>query len=171
MLSFEDTRWAELRAGYRVPVDLRPLLRSLESADEPGPIWERLWQELYHQGDVGEGSFITLPHLVRIYRARGKADWNIYALSAVIELSRAVRGNPDVPERDRDSYEQAFRDLAALGLAELPQASDRELVRSILAVLAIAHGARAYGRIIIELTEDELLELQEQALEHPEEAG
>ena len=31
MLSLEDERWATLSAGYRIPVDLRPLLRQLEA--------------------------------------------------------------------------------------------------------------------------------------------
>lgn len=31
VLSFEDPRWSELKAGYRTPIDRRPLLQRLES--------------------------------------------------------------------------------------------------------------------------------------------
>ena len=163
MLSFDDTRWGDLVGGYRVPIDLRPLLRALESGDSPRSAWDDLWQELYHQGDVGEGSFVAVPHLVRIHRNRGVVDWNTYAIVATIELARGTNGNPDVPAWSREPYEAALRDLAGLGLVELPRAVDKETVRSILAVLAITHGARTYGRVLVEFTEDEVLELEKQA--------
>jgi hypothetical protein len=88
MLSFEDSRWNALTAGYRTPIDLRPILQRLESEQDAKQAWDELWQELYHQGDVGEGSFVAVPHLVRIHRLRGVSDWNTYALTATIELAR-----------------------------------------------------------------------------------
>jgi hypothetical protein len=53
----------------------------------------------------------------------------------------------------------------------LPRAADQETVRSILGVLAIVHGARTYGRILVEFTEEEVLELEEQAFGSPEDTG
>jgi len=167
MLSFDDNRWLELTAGYSTPVDLRPLLRRLETAPNPKSAWEELWQELYHQGDVGPGSFVAVPHLVRIHRQRRVPDWNTYALVATIELARAQGSNPDVSECDRFAYESAIRHLARTGLEELPHAADQETVRSILAILAIVHGARTYGRILAEFSEDEVLELERQVLGDP----
>ena len=163
MLSFEDPRWTELKAGYRVAIDLRPPLQRLESDRDPKQAWDELWQELYHQGDIGEGSFVAVPHLVRIHQLRGIADWNTYALVATIELARGREGNPDVPAWARESYDVALRELAQLGLKELSRASDQEAVRSILGLVALVHGARTYGRILVELTEDEILELEEHA--------
>jgi hypothetical protein len=163
VLSFDDNRWLELTAGYRTPVDLRPFLRRLETAPDPKPVWEELWQELYHQGAVGPGSFVAVPHLVRIHRLRLRADWNTYALVGTIELARAQGRNPDVSESDNVAYESAIRDLARTGLEELPNAADPETVRSILAILAIVHGARTYGRVLLEFTEDEVLSLEKQA--------
>jgi hypothetical protein len=163
MLSFADPRWPRLTAGYRIPVDLRPLLRRLESGSDTGRAWEDLWRELHHQGDVGNGSYVAVPHLVRIHRERGVPDWNTYALVATIELARARGSNPEVPGTDRVSYEQALQDLAGLGLRELSTAKDPETVRAILAVLAIVHGVRTYGRILAEFSEDEVLELERRA--------
>lgn len=171
MFSFEDPRWKDLKAGYRTPIDLRPLLQRLESDRGAKATWDEIWQELYHQGDIGEGSLVAVPHLVRIYRQRGILDWNTYALAATIELARGKDGNPDVPGWSREAYDQALRDLAQIGLEELPHATDQETVRSILGILAIVHGARTYGRILVEFTEDEVLELEEQAFGSPEDAG
>lgn len=173
MLSLDDSRWQVLEAGYRSPVDLRPLIRRLESGENPESTWHEIWQELYHQGDVGEGSFVAIPHLVRIHRKRGVVDWNTYAIAATIELARAADGNPDVPAWARDSYEGALRELGQVALEELPRAGNPEAVRGILGLLAILHGARTYGRILVELTEDEVLELEEAAFGDPgrEDAG
>jgi hypothetical protein len=171
MLSFEDPRWTGLKAGYRTPIDLRPILRKLESDPDAKETWGELWQELYHQGDVAEGSFVAVPHLVRIHRLRGTADGNTYSLAATIELARGKGGNPDVPPWARDSYNEALRELGQLGLEDLARASDQETVRSILGLLAIVHGARTYGRILVEFTEDEILQLEEQAFGGSEDAG
>ena len=162
MLSFDDSRWPTLTAGYRIPVDLRPLLRNLETAREK-TTWAAIWNELHHQGDVGEGSFAAVPHLVRIHRLRGDVDWNTYALVATIELARGVGGNPDVPAWCRQDYDSALRELAELGLAQLPQATDQTTARSILSVLAIVFGARVHGRVLLEFDEEEVLELERQA--------
>ncbi len=163
MLSFDDPRWTELEAGYRIPTDLRPLLRRLESDRDTEATWHELWEELYHQGDVGAGSFAAIPHLVRIHPLRRAIDWNTYALVATIELARGKAGNPDVPDWMREPYDAALRELAQIGLQELPRASDQEAVQSILALLAIVYGARTYGRILVEFSEDEVLELERQA--------
>jgi hypothetical protein len=171
MLSFDDSRWETLKAGYRIPVDLRPLLARLESGEDPASAWQEVWEELYHQGDVGEGSFIAIPHLVRIHRQRGIADWNTYAIAATVELVRGKGGNPDVPPWARESYDHALRELGKLGLKELPDARERETVQAILALLAIVHGARTYGRILSEFTEDEVLELEKAAFGEPGEGN
>jgi hypothetical protein len=47
----------------------------------------------------------------------------------------------------------------------------RSFDRSILGILAIVHGARTYGRILVEFTEDEVLELEKKAFGSPEDAG
>jgi hypothetical protein len=167
MLSFDDKRWEGLKAGYRIPVDLRPLLRDLESGEDAKSTWEEIWQELYHQGDVGEGSFVAVPHLVRIHRIRGAVDWNTYAVVTTVELARGVGGNPDVPRWARESYDEALRELGRLGLEDLPRAQDKEAVRAILAFLAVLHGCRTHGRVMSEFSEDEVLELEKAAFGDP----
>ena len=159
MLNFQDARWQNFTAGYRVPVDLRPLLRDLETTSSPEVAWDDLWDELHHQGDVGPGSSVAVPHLVRIHRLRGNVDWNTYALVSTIELARGRGDNPDVPEWAVVDYQTAIRDLANLGLAELPQANDSITTRPILALLALTFGARKHARLLAEYGEEELDEL------------
>jgi hypothetical protein len=162
MLSLDDKRWTEMKGGYRIPFDPRPILHRLESGTDIKRCWEELWQELYHQGDVGEASYAAVPHLVRIYKNRGMIDWNIYVMVSAIELARNVGNNPDVPSWLRQGYVDAINRLALTGLVEFPQANDIETVRGILSNIAIWKGARTYARFIVDFSEDELNELGKQ---------
>jgi hypothetical protein len=104
MLNIDDQRWEKLLGGYRRPYDPRSALAKLRSGTNDAMVWEELWNELHHQGDVGEASYAAVPHLVSIYGKRPSADWNVYAIVAIIELARKHGSNPDVPTWLDSSY-------------------------------------------------------------------
>jgi hypothetical protein len=56
MLSFNDERWEHLTGGYKIPFDPRPCLLKIENQQDTTAAWEELWEELHHQGDVGDAS-------------------------------------------------------------------------------------------------------------------
>jgi hypothetical protein len=161
ILSLDDARWTQLHGGYRVSYDPRPWLAMLEMGRNTSAIWKELWNELHHQGDVGEASYAAVPHLVRIYQERGIIDSNTYAITAVIELARNQGKNPDVPDWLKVGYFEALGSLARTGAAEILQADDPETVRSILSVLAIFKGLRVCGSFLILYSEVELLDMRE----------
>ena len=158
MLAADDERWGGLEGGYRMPIDVRPLLRKLETGDEAAA-WDGLWEELHHQGDVGPASYAAIPHIVRICRDRGLVDWNAFAMVGVIELARTEPGNPELPDWLRDGYFEAIQRLAEFGASHVLKASDSETLRSILAILAIAKGERVYGNFLLKYCADELSEM------------
>src|SRR5262245_27344746 len=121
-MDLDDPRWDGLLGGYRVPYDPRDALRSLEQGENVDAAWDELWQELHHQGDIGEASYAAVPHLVRIHAIRRRPDWNTYALVATIEEAGLRDRNPDVPPWLRDAYDHAWRHLVDLGLSELKDA-------------------------------------------------
>jgi hypothetical protein len=168
MLSLDDKRWGDMKGGYRIPYDPRPAFQLLEAGEQVERAWSELWEDLYHQGDVGQASYAAVPHIVRIHRQRTVVDWNTYALVATIELARGRGNNPTLPDFLKAGYESALRELAELGLGELGRADDKEATRSILGVLALWKGAPTYARILIEFSEDEILELEQQAFRDPE---
>ncbi len=165
MLSFDDERWNRLAGGYRTRFDPRPFLKELESNNETKDARHQLWENLHHQGDVGEASYAAVPHLVRIHRQGGTIDWNTYAIVAVIELARGNAKNPKVPEWLNEDYFQAIQDLAKVGSVELLRAQDSEDIRAILSVLAISKDARTHARFLLNYSEDELIELEDRALD------
>jgi hypothetical protein len=97
----------------------RSLLAQLESEQTRKTAWHELWEELHHQGDVGEASYASVPHLVRIHRTSGVVDWNTYAIVAIIELARGKDNNPEVPTWLEEDYLRAIRELAEIGAAEI----------------------------------------------------
>lgn len=162
MLNFDDARWTELDGGYKMRFDPRPLLTRLENAQDIEAAWHELWGELHHQGDVGEASFASVPHIVRIYRNCGVIDWNAYAIVAIIELARARGNNPDVPEWLQVDYFKAIHDLAETGATEILRAGDPETARFILSILAIAIGLYTYSKLLIDYSDQELNEIAPQ---------
>src|SRR6516162_4331513 len=109
MLSLDDNRWTDLTGGYRMSFDPRPLLVKLEAGEHTATAWDGLWEELHHQGDVGDASYASVPHIVRIHRKHAVVDWNPYALVAIIELARTKHHNPKVPKWLEEDYFQAIR--------------------------------------------------------------
>jgi hypothetical protein len=66
MLALDDPRWNTLQGGYRMPFDPRPLIRKLQDNQDAQATWEELWDELHHQGDVGDASYTAVPLLVDV---------------------------------------------------------------------------------------------------------
>lgn len=156
MLDLDDPRWERMTGGYKMPFDPRPLLRKLETDQDSTETWHELWDELHHQGDVGDASFASVPYLVRIYAERRAIDWNTYAIVAIIELARRRGNNPDVPKWLKEDYVHAIQQLADIGTIEFLQSEDADVSRAILSILAIAKGLRKHGDILINYSEDEL---------------
>ena len=140
--------------------DPRPLLLQLESEKDVAAVWHQLWEELHHQGDVGDASYAAVPHLVRIYRESGVVDWNTYGIVALIELRRGQGNNPELPKWLEEGYFGAIRKLAETGVAQLSKATTPEEIRGILSVLAIQKGARIHGRFLLEYSDQELLDIE-----------
>jgi|SRR3954451_7703716 hypothetical protein len=160
MLSLDDSRWLSLTGGYKTYFDPRPLLAELENDKETAAAWHALWEELHHQGDVGDASYAAVPHLVRIHQKRGIVDWNTYAIVACIESARTERKNPKVPGWLEKDYFLSIQDLCEIGVAEISRTDEHEAVRAILSVIAITKGLRTHGRFLLDYAEDELLEME-----------
>ena len=160
MISLEDIRWSNMTGGYKTPLDPRPLLKRLGTDSDTTAVWQELWNELRHQGDVGDASFAAVPFLVKSHRERGVIDWNTYAIVAIIELARKEGKNPDVPQWIADDYFQAIRKLAEIGTTEILQAETAEDVRAILSIIAIAKGLRIHGRLLVNYSEAELMDIE-----------
>jgi len=161
MLSLTDPRWRTLKGGYRTLYDASGALSRLEQGSD---VWEELWDELHHQGDVGEASYAAVPHLVRICQDAPRRDWNLYGLVGLIEIERHRKSNPPIPDWLSADYFAAWGDLEKLALRDLAAAAERGLIQTALAVIAIARGQLRLGAFLSWLDESELAELTEDKL-------
>ena len=161
MLALTDKRWQQFHGGYRIPYDASAPLIRLEAGEL---IWDELWEELHHQGDVGEASYAAVPHLVRIAQNAAIRNWNAYALIALIEIERHRKTNPSLPDWLRPDYEAAWRDIASLALNDLGTSGDALMIQSALSVVAIARGQLKLGALLSHFDDSEVDELAEEKL-------
>jgi hypothetical protein len=145
MLSLADPIWRNLQGGYRVPFDASKALARMESGES---VWEELWNELHHQGDVGTASYAAIPHLVRISEAKREFDWNLYALAATIEIERHRTDNPQLPDWLAPSYKVAWEALVKMALTALGGKPDVLTLRSALSVVALGRGDLKLGALL-----------------------
>lgn len=157
-MELTDQQWSDLKGAYGEPYDPRSATRQLLKNDASA--WSELWQELHHQGDIGEASYAAIPLLISAHQSRGLADWNTYALAATIEEARHAPQNPPMPHWLLPHYEASWKTLETIALKEFPTASSTELVDSIIAVLALAKKRITLGRMAM-LNDDERMEMLE----------
>ncbi|TIV05519.1 MAG: hypothetical protein E5W00_19985, partial [Mesorhizobium sp.] len=82
MMGFSDERWSGLTGGYKVVYDPRPALRRLTVHYGDKSVWDELWNELHHQGDVGDASYAAVVELARISEGQAPVYWGAYGLAA-----------------------------------------------------------------------------------------
>ena len=145
MLPLDDPKWNELRGGYKVPYDPSDTLRRLEKGED---VWDELWQELHHQGDVGDASYATVPHLVRIAKSLTSRNWNFYGLVSTIEIERNRKSNPPLPDWAALAYAEAMREMLELAFSDLRSTEDRATIQSILGAISLAKGELKLGALI-----------------------
>ena len=154
MIDLDSDIWIELEGGYRVVYDASTPLKRLKlsvNADEQKEIWEELWNELHHQGDVGVASYLAVPQLVKIARKKGVFDWNILGLCGVIEQQRLLGDNPKLPEEFQDYYDTGLADLQQFVLENLGAKMDNSTYALALSTLATCNGRVELGKAIAEL--------------------
>ena len=85
--------------------------------------------------------------------------FNLFALMACIELERHHDHNPSIPDFLVPAYEKAWRDVVPLALHDLARSDDHLVVRTALAVIALARGLRRTGEVLFEFDDEELGEM------------
>ena len=158
MLSLDDPKWKGLAGGYRRPYDASAPLRRLEGGED---VWNELWDQLHHQGDVGEASYAVVPHLVRIGALAESRDYNLWLLIATIEIERHRKSNPPLPDWLNESYSLAWENALRLAITDIVRATDAEIVRALLGAIAIGKGNLKLGALISHLDSSELDEILE----------
>lgn len=160
MIPLDDPKWLTLQGGYRIPYNPCSALKKIEDNEDVNEAYEELWDELHHQGDVGEASYAAVPHLVRIQKNK-EADWNMYALVSTIEIERHKKSNPPLPEWLTQPYHQAWLDIVDIAIRDLKVSKDPLVISSTLGALALAKHELKLGVFISYADESEIDEVLE----------
>ncbi|MBI4147195.1 hypothetical protein HY494_00930 [Candidatus Woesearchaeota archaeon] len=137
MIEYSDKKWINLTGGYKIKYNPISILKKLEDGFDIKNSWEKLWQELHHQGDIGDASYASLVKLVEIQEKNANFDWNFYALVATIELERLRKTNPKIPNWLKTDYKRAISKIYQIAVRDLLKTDDPKMINSILSVLAI----------------------------------
>jgi hypothetical protein len=138
MISLESDIWKTLLGGYKIVYDPSAPLKQLEASEKiDESIWDELWNELHHQGDVGEASYAVIPHLFRIYSEKSWIDFNLPSFAAVVEYCRLKGNNPDVPSWLEHDYYSALQDIAQYCVANRERNKGKDFTRSVLLLMSI----------------------------------
>lgn len=92
------TKPKQLKGGYGIPYDTEPALKKLGSSRDEAI--SELWENLYHQGDVGLASYAAVPALV---------EAGELSLVAAIEEARNSGSNPELPISLSKKYNLALK--------------------------------------------------------------
>ena len=130
----------ELISGYKIPYDLRPILNRLDSDRESAV--DELWENLYHQGDIGSASYAAVRKLV---------EAGELSLVAAIEVARQSEHNSVIPESLEADYYQALN----LAMKLLPRSEEQ--LQGYYVIHASIHGQPNLAKALHLLSVEEIL--------------
>ena len=164
MKDFNDPIYKELKGGYKIPYDLTIPLAKLNQKDDLN-IWDELWENLIHQGDIGEASLVAVPYIINISIKNRFFHYHPFALATCIELARDDNENVGLPSWIKEDYERSLKELIKYGLSKIGEDWDNEILKSILALVAIIKNNRDLARLIFEVDHGEEKQLLDKFFE------
>jgi hypothetical protein len=159
MLPYDCERWSELSHAYGPATDIPQLLAQLESLPPDGgseaePYFS-LWSALCHQGDVYDGSYAAMPHIVRIIATTPeRVPWTLFQMIACIEIARVKGRGPTVPADLQHDCSTALTRIPHLVAAAARANWDHWYCGAALAAVAAAKGFCGLAEAVLELDPD-----------------
>ena len=164
-MDLENKIWKTIDGGYKIPYDASVPLKKLQTTSDQkmiNEIFEELWENLHHQGDVGFASYLSVPILITTCIEKKSVDWNFIGLCLVIENRRQADRNPILPAEFNGLYFDALKQFEQYLLTNFKNIKDSTALRLTLAFFATVNGQADLGRAIENLDEDVLKEFLEQ---------
>lgn len=160
-MDLNNQKWKELNGAYGTRYNASIELKKLEKTgnkNEADEILDRLWNELYHQGDVGSASYYSVPHLVRIASDKSLFHWRIIGLPLIIEHQRQKHSNPELPNDLKEEYLEAFQKLGDFAVQQLSNELDEASYVAAISAIVTSSGRVSLGRAILEMEDKDVLQ-------------
>jgi hypothetical protein len=160
-LELDDSKWSKLEGGYRgVLYNASTALKRLQQSHdlaEVNDVYQELWNELHHQGDVGLASYYSVPHLTGIAIREKKNILEVLGLVSIIEIQRH-KNNPKLPSALSQAYDKAIVELGELAKLLLNQTWNLEVANTVLTALAVSKGQIKLANAILNLDGEDVID-------------
>lgn len=162
LLSLDDERYSAYRGGYGTVYNVVPKIQSLQEQGASDAFWAEIWEELYHQGDVGEASYAIVPYLVEYQSTLKDVDEQLFQFVVSVDLARLEDRNPPIPGELEFSYAIAIRKLPIVGGERLRRGRSSGAVMAVAAASALSAGHSILARAYLEFGREEALKFLEE---------
>lgn len=141
MMSLNDPRWAGFDGAHRVPFDAAaPLTAFLSGKLSDEQFWYVVWNDLFHQDDVGVASYAAVPQIMRICEQQDLFDYNLFTFAAGVERVRHYDDNPAMPAWLEAEYRAGLQAIIRYGIAHLTDEWDAATLKAFLMLVAVYKG-------------------------------
>lgn len=157
MTQLNDNIWKTLVGGYKILYDPSIELKLLTNSSdkiEIENILDRLFENLYHQGDIGTASIYSLPQLVNIGIANKIYSSTLLNLIGAIEQTRQLY-RISIPSNIESDYENAL--ISAFKLIDFNQNWDEDFLICSLSLIATLKGRIDIANVVEHLNDAEYL--------------
>ena len=152
----DDPKWSQLIGGYNVLYNPIAVLNGLSERPSDKALWDELWLNLHHQGDVGTASYVAAVYLIKLRQTGVAFDWNFYALLATIEIQRHKDSNLVLPEWLVSDYQAAWETIEVFCVEDMSKAKDAGELRVYLSIMALAKGQLELGDLLITIDDEQI---------------
>lgn len=154
-LPLDDPRWETFEGGYKhTRFDCVSLIRHLQQHGTDAAFWDIAWEDLHHQGDVGEATYAFVPHLAEHVVASRDVDHMVYIFASVVELARESSRNPPIPDYLQAGYDWGINTLLVAPLQKPDLSWSATLVQYHAALLAASQRHQILGVAYQEMDTD-----------------
>jgi hypothetical protein len=161
MIDLNDTKWETMHGAYKSPYNPIHIIKILEEDIFSIEAWDLIWENLHHQGDIGEASYAIIPLLVELHKKEKSTDWQLYSYTALIIQESHRKTNPKIPEWLEVYFSKSLSDLFAMAISDLKEFKDEIWVRAIVGFILMYKDFIKYGAIISSLDKSEIDEFVE----------
>ena len=148
-----------LIGGYKIEYDVVGTVSKIKTNNNE-IVWSELWENLYHQGDIGTASLYFTVLISGVIEKFNLIEFNPIGLVVSIELARKSNGFEVLPAWIEGPYNNSIKNICLFVSKNLIEVRDPEFTKCSLALLALNQGLKDLGSLIYEVNsgdEGELL--------------
>jgi|JI10StandDraft_1071094.scaffolds.fasta_scaffold81402_2 hypothetical protein len=165
MLDITEYQWNNMNGGYKTPYNPNHIFDLLSKDISSVEAWDLIWENLHHQGDIGEASYAIIPKLVDLYKKSNSTDWQVYSYVSLIIQESHRNSNPKTPDWLKEDFSTALANLFEMALSDLKISDHDAWTSAIVGFVLMYKGLIKQGTIVSSLDQSEIDEIADEKLD------